>query len=116
MNSENVKVVIAIGKEKLTFRQQIINVGTEEKLRQQFTDLIGDEEKEVKTFDLNVEALVKHQAEKIERITLDGEGKEVAEQVDAKDYFAGKTGLKERFAEYAVRAWFASMSPSIDFF
>lgn len=113
--SETTKVVVTIGKEKLTFHQQIINVRQEEKFRERFVALTEDE-KDTKSFDLNVETLVKCQAEKLEKCTLDDKGDEVKELVDVKDYFAEKTVLKERFAEYAVRAFFASMIPSIDFF
>lgn len=110
MQTETIGVTVTY-KEPLTFHLRMIGIDAENKLRQQMFGL-SEAEKAEKQYQINVDMLA-HLTESDEQV-LNVEGHfNSAEAV--RSYFADKTVVKERIAEYAVRGYFVKLQPDVSF-
>lgn len=135
MTSETIGVTITY-REPITFHLRMISIDEETKLRQRMFGLT-EEEKAEKAYQNNIDMLAdlsesvptarrvvttmeKRDGDKKEREYAEikevelVEGKSAAAAV--REYFAEKSSLKERVAEYAVRGYFIKLQPEVSFF
>lgn len=139
--TETIKVTVSY-KEPITFDLRMIGIAEEEKLRQKMFGLT-DEEKAEKSYQNNVDLLAdlsEAMPTALREVTEDKpvpassgepgqmeiksvtsiqevpltEAKTVPSGV-VKDYFSDRTVVKERLAEYAVRAYFLKLTPDVVF-
>lgn len=122
MNSETIGVKVTFGAESVQFHLRLISLAEEAKLREKLSDLT-DTEREKVAYQNNVDLLASLSVkmpdgeqfapapESVEEVQT--EGKSPARAIQ--NYFKNRTVVKERIAEYAVRAFFIKLVPSIDF-
>ena len=104
-------------KKPVTFHLRMITIPEESALRQKMFGLT-DEEKAEKSYQNNVDILadlsVKSPDGIDEKIKASGKVTDFAKEV-VQAYFAERTVLKERLAEYAVRGYFYKLQPEVFF-
>lgn len=133
--AETIKVTVTY-KESVTFHLRMIGIAEEEKLRQKMFGLTEDE-KAAKSYQNNVDMLA-DLSEKMptarrlvtttEKRDGDKEEREYSEIKEVnlteaktfpsgvvRDFFAERTVIKERIAEYAVRGYFVKLQPDVNF-
>jgi hypothetical protein len=125
MNSETIGVTVTY-REPVTFHLRMIGIAEEEKLRQKMFGLT-EEEKAEKSYQNNVDMLADLSTQmpkgmfpnKPENVS-DADDTIYAEDFNipilaVKAFFAEKTVIKERIAEYAVRGYFIKLQPDVNF-
>lgn len=138
LSQENISFSVGFNNNPITFHLRMISVAEENKLRQRFTAL-SEDEKELKDYELNVDALAEfsinaptikkmmpvaeqpaeadeNQEPKMEfqDVQLTGITPGLPGQV-IRDYFADRTASKERIADFAVRAFLSRLTPDVSF-
>lgn len=116
MTPETIGVTVTYN-EPITFHLRMIGVAEESELRQKMFGL-SEKEKAEKSFQNNVDLLadlsVKSPDGIDERIEASGAVTDFAKEV-VRAYFAERTVIKERIAEYAVRGYFVRLQPDVSF-
>lgn len=124
--TEKVGVTVTF-KEPITFHLRMISIDEENKLRQKMFGLT-EEEKAEKAYQNNVDMLA-DLSEKIPAGMFPNKPNTIAEdapkthyfedftkpEVAVQSFFAERTVLKERIAEYAVRGYFVRIAPDVNF-
>lgn len=135
MTPETIGVTVTF-KEPVTFHLRMVGMTEESALRQKLTGL-KEEEKAEKSYQNNVDLLADLSEQmptaiRVVTVTEKREGDETereyteVQQVNltmakttpsgvVRDYFAERTVLKERLAEYAVRGYFHKLEPDVFF-
>lgn len=113
-------------KEPITFHLRMIGIDDENKLRQKMFGLT-EEEKAEKSYQNNVDLLATLSEllpsglfPNKPKVISDDDTTVYAEDFDTpseavREFFAGRTVLKERLAEYAVRGYFVRLQPDVNF-
>ncbi len=100
LTNENIKIEVKY-KEPILFNLRMISITEENELRQKMFGLT-DNEKAEKQYELNVALLVDYS------INVEDTNK-------IREYFSKWSVMKERIAEYAVRAYFLKLQPEVNF-
>lgn len=100
-------------KEPITFHLRLISIDEENQLRQKMFGL-SEKEKTEKSYQNNVDLLADLSTKLPDGMFGDAVPK-CPTDCAVREYFADKTVLKERLADYAVSAYFAKITPTIDF-
>lgn len=121
MTAETIGVTVTY-KEPITFHLRMISIVEENALRQKMFGLTEDEKAE-KSYQNNVDMLADLTAEHPDVLEEDAKGNKRSMPFEfqnspsgaVKAFFAEKSILKERIAEYAVRGYFLKLVPDISF-
>lgn len=102
-------------KEPITFHLRLIGIAEESQLRQKMFGSTNEEKAE-KSYQNNVDMLADLSVKLPEGMFHEGVTTMMPVNEAVRDYFAKRTVLKERLAEYAVRGYFVRLQPDVSFF
>lgn len=113
MTSETIGVTVTFAK-PVTFFLRMIGIAEENRLRQKMFGLT-EKEQDDKSYQNNVELLAELSEKQPEGFFEPGViAKGLPDEI-VREYFKEKTVIKERLAEYAMRAYFLRLQPDISF-
>lgn len=116
MTPEKIGVTVTY-REPVTFHLRMIGIAEEEKLRQKMFGLTEDEMAE-KSYQNNVDLLANLSIEH-PTVIIDGKPEpyefQNSEKEAVRSFFAERTVIKERIAEYAARGYFIKLQPDVNF-
>ena len=111
MTPETIGVTVTY-KEPITFHLRMIGIDEENQLRQKMFG-IPDNEKAEKAYQNNVDLLADLSLKEADGVEKHDSATGFVEDIRA--YFTEKTVIKERLAEYAVRAYLMKLQPDVSF-
>jgi hypothetical protein len=114
MTPETIKVTITYNS-PITFHLEMVGITEENEIRQKFIALTDEEKSAGKEYELNVQVLADLSNQLPDCLFPEGIIPKGLTPDVIKNYFAAKTGFRERIAEYAVRGYLARLVPDISF-